>query len=563
MTTVPTAAVAAPALLEALPDVVVVVDASARIVYANPAIRTLLGHEPADLRGRPLTVLVPGQLRPAYEAGFAELLITGPARPPGAPSQIAVLRADGSEVAVEITLSWLADDSELVGGVLVGVLRDVSASVRLERQLEIGRYLDATLRVTSALATAPDADVAFERLLPTLCAELDWDAATLWQPESCGGRLTHAGTWTSPGSTVPALHDDTRVRTFLRGEGLPGHVWRSGEPVVVEDLWADSRFLRGQAARDDGLRTAVAFPVLRGDTLLGVCELFSRTQRPVPQELLDVLASAGRQIGQFLARLRAESELREVAHTLQRSLLPAHLPEVPGMQLAATYRAGAEGVFVGGDTYDVLPLPDGRWMVLIADVCGTVAEAAAMTALTRHTARAAAMVPHARAADVLAAVNTALLHEPSEPLRFVTACCLVLEADGDRHRTTLSVAGHPLPLLRTDCGRVVEAGSPGIPLGVLPGVTFAESVVDLPPGATLVLYTDGVTEARDDGGAQFGDDGLLAVLQALPSGDARRTVAAVSAAVEDQLSGSRHEADDLAVLALAVPPVPGGVGQPV
>jgi serine phosphatase RsbU (regulator of sigma subunit) len=125
------------------------------------------------------------------------------------------------------------------------------------------------------------------------------------------------------------------------------------------------------------------------------------------------------------------------------------------------------------------------------------------------------------------------------------------------------VAGHPLPLLRTDCGRVVEAGSPGIPLGVLPGVTFAESVVDLPPGATLVLYTDGVTEARDDGGAQFGDDGLLAVLQALPSGDARRTVAAVSAAVEDQLSGSRHEADDLAVLALAVPPVPGGVGQPV
>jgi len=209
----------------------------------------------------------------------------------------------------------------------------------------------------------------------------------------------------------------------------------------------------------------------------------------------------------------------------------------------------------------VLPLPDGRWMVLIADVCGTGAEAAAMTALTRHTARAAAMVPHARAADVLAAVNTALLHEPGEPLRFVTACCLVLETDGDGHRTTLGVAGHPLPLLRTGCGRVVEVGAPGVPLGVLPGVTFAESVVDLPAGATLVLYTDGVTEARDDGGAQFGDDGLVAVLRALPSGDAQRTVAAVSAAVEDQLSGSRHEADDLAVLALAVPPV--GVGQPV
>src|SRR3954452_23293180 len=256
----PTSAVGAPALLEALPDVVVVVDAGARIVYVNPAVRTLLGHEPGDLRGLPLTVLVPRELREAYETGFADLLTNGPAGPPGEPAQITVLHADGSEVMIEISLSRLAEDSELVGGVLVGVLRDVSATVRLERQLQVGRYLTATLRVTAALAAAPDADVAFERLLPTLCAELDWDAATLWQPESCGGRLAHAGTWTSPGSAVPALQDDTRVRTFLRGGGLPGRAWRSGEPVVVEDLWADRRFLRGAAARADGLRTAVAFP---------------------------------------------------------------------------------------------------------------------------------------------------------------------------------------------------------------------------------------------------------------------------------------------------------------
>jgi phosphoserine phosphatase RsbU/P len=547
---VPTSAVGAPALLEALPDVVVVVDAAARIVYVNPAVRTLLGHDPAHLRGRPLTTLVPRDLRDAYEAGFTELLAHGRTGPHGEPRPIAVLHADGSEVPVEITLSWLAEDSDLVGGVLVGVLRDVSASVRLERQLQVGRYLNATLRVTSALAEAHEADVAFERLLPTLCAELDWDAATLWQPESCGGRLTHAGTWTSPGSSVPALQDDTRVRTFVRGQGLPGRTWRSGEPVVVEDLWTDPQFLRGAAARADGLRTAVAFPVLRGDTLVGVCELFSRTLRPVPAELLDVLASAGRQIGQFLARLRAESELREVAHILQRSLLPSHLPDVPGMRLAARYRAGAEGVFVGGDTYDVLPLPDGRFMVLIADVCGTGAEAAAMTALTRHTARAAASVPGATAADVLIAVNTALLREPSEPLRFVTACCLLLEPGGGGHRTTLSVAGHPLPLLREACGRVVEAGAPGMPLGVLPGVSFAETVVDLPPGATLVLYTDGVTEARDDAGTQFEEAGLRAVLAGSDCRTAAGTVAAVHSAVEAHLQESRHGVDDLAVLAL-------------
>jgi sigma-B regulation protein RsbU (phosphoserine phosphatase) len=552
-TPVPTSLVAAPALLEALPDVVVVVDRNGCIVYANPALRSLLGHEPAALRGRPLTVLVPEQLRSAYAVGFARLLSERAGPGAGRTSQIPVLHANGSEVTVEITLSRLDDEGDgegtVVGGVMVGVLRDVSTSLRLERQLEVARYLNATLRVTAALTEAPDADVAFERLLPTLCAELDWDAATLWQPERCGGRLTHAGTWTSPGQTVPALQADTRVRTFVRGEGLPGLVWRTHEPVVIEDLWNDRRFIRPDAARADGLRTGVAFSVLRGDTLLGVCELFSRERRPVSPELMDVLASAGRQIGQFLARLRAESDLRELADTLQRSLLPSHLPDIPGVELAARYRAGADGVFVGGDTYDVLPLPDNRWMVLIADVCGTGAEAAAITSLTRHTARASALTGAGPAA-VLAAVNTALLHEQTAgPLRFVTACCLVIEPHTTGVHARMSVAGHPLPLLRCPGGTVTELGAPGQPLGIDADAAYGEVHVELSAGSTLVLYTDGVTEARDDTGNQFDEERLLRVL----GNDcltAAATVAAVHAAVEDHLSGSRHGADDLAVLAL-------------
>jgi sigma-B regulation protein RsbU (phosphoserine phosphatase) len=551
---VPTSLVAAPALLEALPDVVVVVDQDGCIVYANPALRSLLGHEPAALRGRPLTVLVPERLQTAYAAGFARLLSEDSELTAGRTAQIPVRHANGSEVTVEITLSRLDDEGDgegtVVGGVMVGVLRDVSTSLRLERQLEVARYLNATLRVTTALTEAPDADVAFERLLPTLCAELDWDAATLWQPETCGGRLGHAGTWTSPGQTVPALHADTRVRTFLRGEGLPGLVWQTREPVVVEDLWHDPRFLRPDAARADGLRTGVAFPVLRGDTLLGVCELFSRERRPVPSELLDVLASAGRQIGQFLARLRAESELRELADTLQRSLLPSHLPHIPGVQLAARYRAGADGVFVGGDTYDVLPLSDCRWMVLIADVCGTGAEAAAITSLTRHTARAS-VLSGAGPAAVLAAVNTALLYEQTAgPLRFVTACCLVIEPHATGVHARISVAGHPLPLLRAPDGTATAIGAPGQPLGIDADAGYRELHVDLSAGSTLVLYTDGVTEARDDAGNQFDDKGLLRVLESNDCPTAAATVAAVHSAVEDHLSGSRHGADDLAVLAL-------------
>ncbi|GAA3173709.1 hypothetical protein GCM10010531_29090 [Blastococcus jejuensis] len=550
-----TTGMVAPAIVHSLTDAVLVADAEGRIVYANPAVHTLLGHDPAVLRGRPLTVLIPERFRAAHRAGLARFLETGAGELLGTTTQLPTLHADGSELTVDLSLSALdgaatAVDGAPGAGVVVGVLRDVSSAVRLERQVEVDRHLRATLRVTAALAEAPDADVAFERLLPSLCAELDWDAATLWQPEPCGSRLAHAASWSAPGLAVPALQADTRLRTFVPGEGLPGTVWRHRAPIFVEDLWADSRVLRREAVRADALHTAVAFPVLHGDTLLGVCELFSRERRPVPPELLDVLAGTGRQIGQFLARLRAETELRELADTLQRSLLPAHLPTIPGVQLAARYRAGADGVIVGGDTYDVLPLPDGRWMVVIADVCGTGAEAAALTSMTRHTARAAAAWGGGPA-EILTAVNEALLREQDgRRLRFVTAACLVLERRSGRTRARVVVAGHPLPLLRAADGSVTEVGVCGRPLGVEPGATYVEVPVELSGGSTLVLYTDGVTEARDDDGIQFGEERLSALLGEHRFVTAAGAVTAVHIAVEQHVRGSRHGADDLAVLAL-------------
>jgi sigma-B regulation protein RsbU (phosphoserine phosphatase) len=541
-------------LLSTLPDAVVVADAEGRITYANSAISTLLGHEPAALLGQPLTSIMPMRFRGAHGGHMSRFLTTGEGKLVGQTTQLPALHSDGHEVVIDVTLARVEPfpGAAPAESSIVSVLRDASTTILLERQLQVSRYLAATLRVTAALTEAPDADVAFERLLPTLCAELDWDAATLWQPEDFGGRLAHAGTWTTPKASVPTLAGDAVRRTFTRGEGLPGLVWQERAPVVIEDLWTDPRFLRPEAARTDDLRTGVAFPVLRGDTLLAVCELFSHEQREVPLELLEVLAHAGRQIGQFLGRLRAESEVRELADTLQRSLLPSHLPAIPCVGLAARYRPGGGSALVGGDTYDVMPLPDGRWMVLIADVCGTGAEAAAVTALARHTARAAASA--GSPAEVLCAVNTALLHEQGAgPLRFVTAICLVLEAGENGHRARVSVAGHPLPLLLSADGTTREVCSPGRPLGIDADVHFAEEPVELPPGATLVLYTDGVTEARDDAGRQFGEDRLAGVLQGVPCGDAERAVTAIAAAVEEQLLGSRHEADDLAVLALAVP----------
>lgn len=549
----PGRAVPSGTLLAALPDAVVVADARGRVTYANPAIRALLGHDPEAVIGRPLTGIMPQRFRAGHGAHVARFLATGQGELAGATTQLPALHAAGHEVAIDVTLARVepfpgAPPEE---SSIVSVQRDASTTILLERQLQVSRYLTATLRVTAALAEAPDADVAFQRLLPSLCTELDWDAAVLWQPDPAGSRLDHAGTWTAPGEEVPALRATTG-RTFGRGEGLPGLVWQTGAPVVIDDLWTDPRFLRRDAARADDVRTGVAFPLLHGDAVLGVCELFSHERRSVPAELVDVLAHAGRQMGQFLGRLRAESEVRGLADTLQRSLLPSHLPVVPGVQLAARYRPGGGSALVGGDTYDVMPLPDGRWMVLVADVCGTGAEAAAVTALTRHTARAASAA--GCPAAVLEAVNTALLREQgSGPLRFVTACCMVLEWSARGHRIGISNAGHPLPVLRTPDGGAVALGRPGRPLGVSADAGLRDLTVDLPPGSTVLLYTDGVTEARDDAGAQFGEDGLLGVVAGPGCRDAEATVAAVMAAVEAQLAGSRHEADDLALLTFTVP----------
>ncbi|MDK3257504.1 SpoIIE family protein phosphatase [Blastococcus capsensis] len=543
----------AAALLAALPDTVVVADGEGRIAYVSPAVTVLLGHDPAELVGKPLQVLMPERLRGGHREGFSRYRATGEGKLVGATTQVPALHAAGHEVAVDLTLSRLtpAPEHSTQDAFVVGVLRDASTTILLERQFEVSRYLAATLRVTAALTEASDADVAFRQLLPTLCTELDWDAALLWQADTEHGRLVHAATWAAPDAQVPALASDATRRVFHRGEGLPGRAWLQRTPIVADELVADPRVVRRDAVRADGLSTGVAFPVLSGDTLLAVCELFSTDSRPVPPELLEVLGHAGRQIGQFLARLRAESVVHELAETLQRSLLPSHLPAIPGVRLAARYRAGGESALVGGDTYDVTPLPDGRWMVLIADVCGTGAEAAAVTAVTRHTARAAAT---GSPVEILRAVNAALLHEQgSAPLRFVTACCLVLEPGERGHSVCLAVAGHPLPLIAGPDGVARPVGTAGRPLGIDADVEFTETSLELPPGSTLVLYTDGVTEARDDAGRQFGEDALLRIVAGAPVADAEAVVAAVSAAVEAQLAGSRHEPDDLAVLALAVP----------
>jgi serine phosphatase RsbU (regulator of sigma subunit) len=202
---------------------------------------------------------------------------------------------------------------------------------------------------------------------------------------------------------------------------------------------------------------------------------------------------------------------RVIAQTLQGSLLPPSLPEIPGLELAARFNAAGDGIEVGGDFYDVFRAGEDEWCMVIGDVCGKGPEAAALTALTRYTIRAGAL--HERhPSRVLGLLNEAMLEQRHDG-RFATVLYLrLIVGPGGRVRVVAASGGHPLPLLLRADGRVDAVGAGGTLLGVIENPVLPDAEVVLDPGDTLVLYTDGVIEVRSGGKEIFGAEELTSLL---------------------------------------------------
>jgi PAS domain S-box-containing protein len=268
------------------------------------------------------------------------------------------------------------------------------------------------------------------------------------------------------------------------------------------------------------------------------------TQRQASKQELERLLER-----EHAARVRAEAaELvaRQVSEALQRSLLPPHLPAVPGMELSAAYRAGAAGSAVGGDFYDVVGLGDGRWAIAMGDVAGKGPEAASITALARYTLRTAA-VQHAGPADVLRVLNEALLREGADH-RLCTAVFGFLSSALPRPLLRLAIGGHPCPLLLRAAGTVETVGAPGTLLGATSSPVFHDHEVSLDAGDAVLLYTDGVTEARTTDG-RFGIERLKAVLGGCAGLGAAQLTERVERAV-GELADPSAAGDDVALLVL-------------
>ncbi|MBJ6613541.1 PP2C family protein-serine/threonine phosphatase [Streptomyces sp. I4(2020)] len=286
-----------------------------------------------------------------------------------------------------------------------------------------------------------------------------------------------------------------------------------------------------------------------GEPLLIRTTVFDATdRRAYEQELLRARRAAEE------AREQAEADraqLREALAVLQRSLLPDTLPDLPGVETAGYYHT-ASPMELGGDFYDLFALDDTRTAFFLGDVCGKGPQAAALTSLTRYTLRAA-MIQDADPVDDLRTLNKALMarYTGDDP-RYCTAVAGVFERAGDTLEVRLASGGHPPALvLRADGTAEFLSTLGGMLVGVLPTAQFVEVSTVLGPGDTLLLYTDGLTEARVGPDRElYGYDALQSFAAARAPAGGRALVDALTGLLSDFGDGLD---DDTALLAIGVP----------
>jgi serine phosphatase RsbU (regulator of sigma subunit) len=287
---------------------------------------------------------------------------------------------------------------------------------------------------------------------------------------------------------------------------------------------------------------------------LGMLEVADRPEREFTPRDEAILAQLGQLASVAIAKSQAYGRERHIAQVLQRSLLPPGLPSVPGLSAAVRFIAAGEGIEVGGDFYDFFPIGSDV-AALIGDVCGKGPEAASVTALARHTLRAAAEYER-RPSAMLALLHRAL-RDARDDGRFCTVAYCRFERREQGARMQLSCGGHPLPLVLRRSGTVEPVGRLGTLLGADVEPVLTDVAVDLAPGELVVLYTDGVTEVRAGREEIFGHRDLAELLGRCTG----LTPDAVAQRVHDavlEAAGGRPR-DDIAILVVGPTPHPDAV----
>ena len=362
------------------------------------------------------------------------------------------------------------------------------------------------LDITKKISRSLDLEEVLRLVMDTLDSLIPYDAAGIFIIERNLDGTTEA---VNPYRTEIVRGYDIADLLDLRlkmGEGIIGFVAQKGDPVISPDVRHDSRYINARPAT----RSEMVAPIIANDEVIGVFDLESDELNAYTSDDLQVLLLLASHVAiiiekvmlheQLVEKRRLEGQL-EVAREVQLELLPASDPKIDGFDISA-YNFSTEEV--SGDYYDWVRIYDDQLGFVVADVSGKGVPAALLMAFLRASLRAAIHIgysPHV----AMAKVNY-LLWESIERHQFVTAFYAVLDAT---NRTlAYSNAGHNPPLLLGSDGRVKVIEHGGLPLGMFRDTRYYEYYLSLEPGQSLILYTDGVTEAANTSGEQYGRDRL-------------------------------------------------------
>jgi GAF domain-containing protein/anti-sigma regulatory factor (Ser/Thr protein kinase) len=348
--------------------------------------------------------------------------------------------------------------------------------------LRMARQLRALQSVTDSALAPRSLDDLLRDMLERVREALGTDTATVLILEGDDELVTRA-----------ALGVEEEAAKQIRipvGQGFSGTIAAQRAPLVVED--ASTFRIFSPVLRGSGVRSLAGVPLLaEGDRVVGVLHVGTLEQRRFSDDDVLLLRLVATRAALSIEHAVLHDTQRVIAETLQRSLLPERLPRVPGVNIGARYVPGSSGMEVGGDWYDALALPDGNVGLVIGDVVGRGIAAASAMGQLRNALRAYAfegMGP----AESLGRLNQ-LSFEIGPADLFATVCFCVV--DSRRGEVRLASAGHPPPLISPSGGpgAYVEDGR-GLPLGAVRDTRYSEFTTKLAPGATLLLYTDGVVE---------------------------------------------------------------------
>ena len=535
-------------VLDASPDAYLTIDRDGIIVAWNLAAERMFGWSAAEAIGKPMrSLIVPEELRGRTDRRrLAMIEADGPVSTEIFDAEYE--RRDGTRFPGEATVAKVVVGDEVL---ISGFLHDVSERRRRQQEREelvraqaARAEAERVAEIVSGMQLLVDAALA-HRTLDDIAADLvtrvrgvlEADAATIFLTDEESHEHLRLGA-SSLGT------DPEDVGSFPFGDGLSGRVAASRDTVLTTS--PEPSDLRDPGMRELEIDSLIGVPLLADNAVIGVLVVCASPPRHFTDDDESLLRLAADRVALALAHARVYEREHRIAEMLQRSLLPATLPPLPGLGVAARYLPAAAEAEVGGDWYDVIPIPGGGAGLVMGDVAGKGLAAASMVGRLRNALRAYALEGH-EPAKVVDQLNR-LVWAEAEESQMATLLYLVIDPTQTVARWVN--AGHPPPLLLNGDGapEFLEGGA-SVPLGVLPFPSYDERSTELGPGETLVLYTDGLVERP---GEHIGE-GMAQLASVL--GGAPRDPEALCDHLLASLVPAGGSPDDIALLALRNVPV--------